>query len=66
MTALALVEVLVKYQPYDLRAFLVDDQLAVAHIVAKHIAPEHNALLHTSALTPLDALRGLSAFLLRY
>ena len=65
MTALALVEILVEDQPDDLRAFLIDNQFSVAHIVAEHIAPEHNALFHPSALSPLDTLRGFSAFLLR-
>ena len=55
-----------KYQPYDFRAFLVDDELSVANVVAEHVAPEYNALFHSSALTPLDALRGFAAFLLRY
>ena len=64
MTALALVEILVEDQPDDLRAFLIDNQFSVAHVIAEHIAPEHNALFHSPALTPPDAFRGFAALLL--
>ena len=63
--SLAFIEILMKNQPHDFRAFFVDMKFTVPHIVAQHIAPEDNSLFHAPTVSPFDALGCAAAFLLR-
>ena len=64
--ALTFIQILAENQPNDLCPLWIDGHLATLYIVAQQRAAEYHTLFHAAGLSPLGAVRGFTAFLLRH